>query len=99
MIEGKHPSTGALVFPQQTLTFRLGEGCDHGVPYGVEKALYKFRRGEGSKLLIKGSKYNLPADHVEMQKLGLNPNDVVEFYVELVANENVSLKISVEVVI
>jgi len=73
------------VFPERTIKFRLGEGCENGVPYGVEKALYKFRSGEGSKLLVKGPKY---LTDVDMKKFGLASDSVVEFYVELLSHEN-----------
>ena len=76
------------VFPEQTIQFRLGEGCEKGVPYGVEKALYKFTSGEGSKLLINGPKYGL--SEADMKKFGLSSDSVIEFYVELLSHENVS---------
>lgn len=58
-------------FDDRTVTFVLGEGCEANIPYGVEKALFKFSEGEKSHLSLgpkyafgsTGSKeFNIPAD-------------------------------------
>lgn len=85
LIRGKY--NDIVVYPETTKKFRLGEGCEHEIPYGVEKALYKFRSGEGSILIIRGQKYGSPA--VDYEAHGISPDSPLEFYVEVLSHENV----------
>ncbi|OXA53081.1 Peptidyl-prolyl cis-trans isomerase FKBP4 [Folsomia candida] len=84
LIRGKY--NDIVVYPETTKKFRLGEGCEHEIPYGVEKALYKFRSGEGSILIIRGQKYGSPA--VDYEAHGISPDSPLEFYVEVLSHEN-----------
>uniref|UniRef100_A0A1B6DTS3 peptidylprolyl isomerase n=1 Tax=Clastoptera arizonana TaxID=38151 RepID=A0A1B6DTS3_9HEMI len=56
---------------ERDVSFTLGEGSEHGIPYGVEHALEKFKLKEKSKLEIKSQyawekegkpELNIPAD-------------------------------------
>lgn len=78
-----------VVYPEKTIAFRLGQGFEHGIPYGVEKALYKFRADEESVLVIKGLKY-LPKDLVQAHNI--KAEDEVHFHVVMKAFENVGIR-------
>lgn len=86
MIEGKYKDVE--IYPNRKEKFRLGDGCDHGIPRGVEKALYKFRSGEGSMLVIQGQNYGISAE--DYVKYNIPADGLLEFYVELLSHANVS---------
>jgi hypothetical protein len=89
-ISGKYKDI--VVYPERTEKFRLGEGCDINIPHGVEKALYKFRSGEGSILYLKGLKYGIPV--ADYDKFGVPHDAALQFTVELLSHENVIYKYS-----
>jgi hypothetical protein len=75
-----------VVCPYTVKKFRLGEGSVNGVPYGVEKALYKFNEGETSHLKI-SRKYGLSQEVYELNNLAHDA--VFSFTVKLISFENV----------
>jgi tetratricopeptide (TPR) repeat protein len=45
-------------FDDRVVTFSLGEGGNHAIPYPVERALTRFKRGELSRVCIRGRQAN-----------------------------------------
>ncbi|XP_030023073.1 FK506-binding protein 59 isoform X2 [Manduca sexta] len=78
-LEGKLQADGK-VFDTRTVTFNLGEGSDHNICEGVERALEKFLKGEKSRLIIK-PKYAFKTKG--NQELGVPPDATVEYEVTL----------------
>nr|QBH73891.1 fk506-binding protein [Isotomurus palustris] len=62
------------------IKFKLGEGSELGVPYGVEKALYKFNEGEISVLKFKKHHKYMPSSVCENDKLPENPEFLVKVW-------------------
>ncbi|CAK1543787.1 unnamed protein product [Leptosia nina] len=80
-LEGKFDSK---VFDTRTVTFTLGEGSEHNVCEGIERALEKFLKDEKSHLTIQ-PKYAFKSEG--NKDLGVPPNAVVEYTVKLVSFE------------
>uniref|UniRef100_A0A8C4Q180 peptidylprolyl isomerase n=1 Tax=Eptatretus burgeri TaxID=7764 RepID=A0A8C4Q180_EPTBU len=76
-IEGR---VGDNVFESRSLSFCMGEGEEHGVPNGVEKALEKMQKGEESLLFLK-PKYAFGDQGKE--DFGIAPNTDVVYKVKL----------------
>uniref|UniRef100_UPI00358FF3F3 peptidyl-prolyl cis-trans isomerase FKBP4-like n=1 Tax=Myxine glutinosa TaxID=7769 RepID=UPI00358FF3F3 len=76
-IEGR---VGDDVFESRSVSFCMGEGEEHGVPNGVEKALEKMQKGEESLLLLK-PKYAFGDEGKE--EFGIAPNTDVVYKVKL----------------
>lgn len=61
---------GDTVFDERQVSFTLGEGSEHNIIEGIERALEKFKKREKSKLIIKSkyafgegsAEYNIPSD-------------------------------------
>lgn len=73
---------GDKLFEERDVVFNLGEGSSkaHNVPYGIEKALYKFTENEKSRLTLQ-PKYAFGVQG--NAELGIPPNAVVSYIVEL----------------
>ncbi|KAI5634447.1 FKBP-type peptidyl-prolyl cis-trans isomerase domain-containing protein [Phthorimaea operculella] len=84
-LEGKLVSDGT-VFDSRTVTFNLGEGSEHNVCEGVERALEKFQKGEKSRLTIQ-PKYAFKSEG--NAELKVPANAAVEYTVKLVNFEKV----------
>lgn len=68
------------IFDQRTVTFSLGEGTEHNICEGIERALEKFLKDEKSRLIIQ-PKYAFKSEG--NSELGVPPNSVVEYVVKL----------------
>lgn len=75
-------------FDERQLTFILGEGSEANIPYGVEKALFKFSEGEKS-LLTLGPKYAFGS--VGSKEYKIPPDATIKYVVELHSFERVHL--------
>ncbi|CAH3937676.1 unnamed protein product [Pieris brassicae] len=80
-LEGKY---GDKVFDTRTVTFTLGEGTEHNVCEGIERALEKFLKDEKSRLIIQ-PKYAFKSEG--NKELGVPPNTPVEYLVKLLSFE------------
>ncbi|XP_047505256.1 FK506-binding protein 59 isoform X1 [Pieris napi] len=80
-LEGKY---GDKVFDTRTVTFTLGEGTEHNVCEGIERALEKFLKDEKSRLIIQ-PKYAFKSEG--NKELGVPPNTPVEYVVKLLSFE------------
>lgn len=80
-LEGKY---GDKIFDTRTVTFTLGEGTEHKVCKGIERALEKFLKDEKSRLTIQ-PKYAFKSEG--NKELGVPPNTPVEYVVKLVSFE------------
>lgn len=69
------------VFDTRTVSFSLGEGIDHNICEGVERALEKFLKGEKSRLTI-SPKFGFKAEG--NSELGVPPNSTLDYTVKLV---------------
>ncbi|PZC82767.1 FK506-binding protein 59 isoform X1 [Helicoverpa armigera] len=78
-LEGRLQADGK-VFDTRTVTFPLGEGSEHKVCEGIERALEKFALGEKSRLTIQ-PKYAFKSEG--NADLGVPPNSAVEYIVKL----------------
>lgn len=78
-MEGRLQSDGKI-FDSRTVTFPLGEGSEHKVCEGIERALEKFSKGEKSRLSIQ-PKYAFKSEG--NAELGVPPNSPVEYTVKL----------------
>ena len=78
-LEGRLQADGK-VFDTRTVTFPLGEGSEHKVCEGIERALEKFTQGEKSRLTIQ-PKYAFKSEG--NAELGVPPNSPVEYTVKL----------------
>ncbi|XP_026727150.1 FK506-binding protein 59 isoform X2 [Trichoplusia ni] len=78
-LEGRLQADGK-VFDTRTVTFPLGEGSEHKICEGIERALEKFTKGEKSRLTIQ-PKYAFKSEG--NSELGVPPNSVVEYVVTL----------------
>ncbi|CAL8081742.1 unnamed protein product [Orchesella dallaii] len=67
-------------FDERTVSFVLGEGGEHNIPYGVEKALFKFSEGEISRLTL-GPKYAFGSKG--SAEFNIPPDSTVQYIVEL----------------
>ncbi|KAL4702810.1 hypothetical protein ACJJTC_003968 [Scirpophaga incertulas] len=82
-LEGRLVADGKL-FDNRTVTFALGEGSEHNVCEGIERALEKFLKDEKSRLTIQ-PKYAFKSEG--NSGLGVPPNSVVEYIVKLTSFE------------
>ncbi|XP_022113366.1 FK506-binding protein 59 [Pieris rapae] len=80
-LEGKY---GDKVFDTRTVTFTLGEGTEHNVCEGIERALEKFLKDEKSRLIIQ-PKYAFKSEG--NKDLGVPPDTPVEYVVKLLSFE------------
>jgi len=71
-------------FDERTVTFVLGEGGEHNIPYGIEKALFKFSQGEKSRLTL-GPKYAFGSKG--STEFNIPPDATVQYIVELISFE------------
>lgn len=76
-LRGEYQGT---VFDERTVTFVLGEGSEANIPYGVEKALFKFCENEKS-LLTLGPKYAFGS--AGSTTFNIPPDATVQYIVEL----------------
>ncbi|KAF8381035.1 fkb-6 [Pristionchus pacificus] len=60
------------VFMDQEISFILGEGSEHKLPEGVDKALRRFTKGEKSVITIKGTRYTYGSNPPEEFNLPAN---------------------------
>ncbi|GMR56516.1 hypothetical protein PMAYCL1PPCAC_26711 [Pristionchus mayeri] len=60
------------VFMDQEISFILGEGAEHKLPEGVDKALRRFTKGEKSTITIKGTRYTYGSNPPEEFNLPAN---------------------------
>ena len=48
-------SNGQVVLEEQDVTFKMGEGSEHGIVRAVERALRRFKRGEKARIQVLGT--------------------------------------------
>ncbi|CAH2040153.1 unnamed protein product, partial [Iphiclides podalirius] len=79
-LEGRLKADGKI-FDTRTVTFSLGEGSEHNICEGIERALEKFTKGEKSRLTI-APKYGFKSEG--SSELGVPPDATLEYTVKLV---------------
>jgi len=78
---GKHDGR---VFDEREFQFELGEGSEHSIPSGIEKALQKFKKGEHSVIKLQ-PKYAF--DEAGKPEFQIPPNAALEYDVTLTSFE------------
>ena len=55
-------SYNGRVFYDRELTFLLGEGAEHELPEGVDRAIRRINKGEKCRIILKGSRFTYGKD-------------------------------------